>query len=95
MREIVDEDIRVVAIETGHKLFFQFENDPGLDHGHEVTDGGWVSTDIIHPVTIIHGPIDTLRWLYDTMRVVAVAFELGFVLEDGVKDSLEDAAVPC
>lgn len=92
--DIVDIDIRIIAVDSGLELESELLDNAGLDHGHKVANRGRVSADVIHVVAVGHGPVDAKWGLVDTVGVVAVALELGLVLEDGVKDGLEDGLCP-
>lgn len=87
-------DSGIISVNKGLELEGQLLDNPGLDHGHKVADRGRVAADVVHEMAVLHDPPDTLGRLLDTCGVVAVALELGLVLEDGVEDSLEDGLVP-
>lgn len=87
-------DGAIISRDKGLELVGQLDNNPSLDHGHEVTDGGGVAADVVHEVAVLHDPPDTLWGLLHTLGVVAVALELWLVLEDSVEDGLEDGLVP-
>lgn len=92
--DIVDIDIRIIAVDSGLELESELLDNAGLDHGHKVANRGGVSADVVHVVAVGHGPVDAEWGLGDTVGVVAVALELGLVLEDGVKDGWEDGLCP-